>query len=352
MTALERNLSLKIRAHEGQWKAATPGFHLQVYVRGVLKADMLVGETYPFYDLASLTKILFTASACMRGVEEGWLDLDKSVHSYWPQWKAHGPTLRQLMTHMAGLPWWVPLYKGFKGSLAPQSRWKQAEKLLLKLQKEMKSSTKAVYSDPDLWILAEVLVKQRRQGLLDLWQDLVDRGLMGQLHFNIANKQLRPKSLYAPTEECPWRKKVLQGEVHDDNAWALGGVAPHAGLFGRAKDVGQWALQLRKSLSGDRSKLCSEDVARKFVSRQLLRSQGDFGLLFMKPSLTASSAGRLMSKKSFGHTGFTGTSLWVDPARDVIVVLLSNRIAKGGRENQEFRALRPKVHNWVMESIT
>jgi len=168
------------------------------------------------------------------------------------------------------------------------------------------------------------------------------------MHFNLGKRNYA-KNKYAPTERCAWRKRVLQGEVHDENAFALGGIAPHAGLFGRIEDVSQWALEIRKALNGQ-STMCEKKWLQKFVRRQIPAKQGDWGWLYMKPTRGQASCGRYFSSSSFGHTGFTGTSLWFDPKKDLIVVVLSNRVHPT-RQNRAFVTLRPMIHDWVVQAL-
>jgi CubicO group peptidase (beta-lactamase class C family) len=141
----------------------------------------------------------------------------------------------------------------------------------------------------------------------------------------------------------------LQGEVHDENAWALGGVASHSGLFGDVQSVSNWALYLREAvLNGTRQ--LSPSVARLFSKRSLPKEKGDWAVGFMMPSAEGSSAGHRFSKSSIGHTGFTGTSFWWDPKADILVVLLSNRVYPT-RENASFVKLRAVIHDMIYEEL-
>jgi CubicO group peptidase (beta-lactamase class C family) len=157
------------------------------------------------------------------------------------------------------------------------------------------------------------------------------------------------KARYAPTEFDRIRGGIMQGEVHDENAWSLRGVAPHAGLFGTIDDLSEFGLAVRKALAGKRS-FVSEKTAHRFSRRSVPRSRGDWALGWMMPSRPQSSCGQYFSSRSIGHTGFTGTSLWYDPKRDLLVTILSNRVYPT-RENREFVSLRPMLHNFVVESI-
>ena len=138
--------------------------------------------------------------------------------------------------------------------------------------------------------------------------------------------------------------------VHDENAWSIGGIAPHAGLFGGISDLESYGFLLRNIYLGRWNKLISAETLSLFAKRSLPKNCGDWGLGFMLPSLKGSSAGDLMSRKSIGHTGFTGTSFWMDLEKDLFVSLLSNRVHPT-RDNKGFVRLRPMIHNWVVEYL-
>lgn len=163
-----------------------------------------------------------------------------------------------------------------------------------------------------------------------------------------AGEQSKLLSLVAPTEEDPWRGRVLCGEVHDENAYALGGIAGHSGLFGTAAAVlavsGCWL----DSYLG-RESLLRSDLVRRFVTRQDMPAGSSWGLGWDTPS-APSSSGAKFSPKSFGHLGYTGTSLWIDPERELEVVLLSNRVHPT-RQNNAIREFRPKIHDIIYEEL-
>ena len=144
--------------------------------------------------------------------------------------------------------------------------------------------------------------------------------------------------------------KRLQGEVHDDNTWGLGGISSHAGLFGSIDDLAGFGLQLRAQIRGEAGARVGQATAGLFTQRAIPREAGDWALGFMMPALQGASCGRHFSERSIGHTGFTGTSLWYDPDRDLLVSILSNRVF-GGRENKAFLTLRPQMHDWIVEHL-
>lgn len=327
----------------------TQGLALQVYHKGRIKADVRLGETYPFYDLASLTKVIFSASVFLHLYSQNKNFLHKDVGELVPWWRLKGLQVVQLMNHTAGLPWWQPFYRKLKGPKNHLRRWNELKDLLVKVQRQKRQQS--LYSDVDLLVLGCVMEELMEADLLTIWQKVHGELDLGKIHFNVNNRRSYHRSYYAPTEECRWRQKLLVGEVHDENAWALGGVAPHAGLFGSLEDLMRWALIVRKSYVQEKSNsLWKASALKYFARRSLPKAKGDWGLIFMKPTLGKASCGQCFSGSSFGHTGFTGTSIWFDPRRDLLVGLLSNRVYPT-RRNKRFVALRPQIHDLIVECL-
>lgn len=347
MNAFEKALFRRIAREVPDLAAITPGVVIDVHERGRRRGVLRLGETYDFYDLASLTKIIFTASSAMDYFAHHPRELRQPVRERLPWWKA-STTPFQLLTHTGGLDWWKPYYKMLSGPNTPDCRWTQLKKRLARNQPSRRQT--ALYSDLDLWMLGAFLEAARGHSLLAMWQDVHARLELGEIFFHPNNKPKYARRRYAPTESCPWRHKMLQGEVHDDNTWALGGVAPHAGLFANVEAVSDWGLKLRRAVIEGDERFFNARVARQFTRRQLPRAKGDWGLGFMKPSRPRSSCGRYFSLRSFGHTGFTGTSLWIDPVADRLVVILSNRVHPT-RDNPRFAELRPRLHDWICQQL-
>ncbi|MCB0421642.1 MAG: serine hydrolase, partial [Bdellovibrionales bacterium] len=208
----------------------------------------------------------------------------------------------------------------------------------------------AVYSDLDFLVLGYYLEALYEKELVKIWEGIQEDHHLETLHFCVNNKPKFSKNRYAPTEKCPWRKKVLQGEVHDDNTWSLLGVSSHAGLFGSIHDVSRWGRELRRSYYERGKGLAPSSIVRAYCRRSLPVTVGDWGYGFMKPSRSQSSAGKHFSASSVGHTGFTGTSFWWDPQKDLMIVILSNRVHPS-RKNQKFVALRPLIHDWIVQIL-
>jgi CubicO group peptidase (beta-lactamase class C family) len=329
--------------------------HLRGFGRLSYDAGAQPVRTDTIYDLASLTKVVVTTTLAMMLVDEGRLDLDSRVASFFPKFRGGGKdevTLRQLLTHSGGLLWWAPLYKELEGRAAYLER-------IVAMDLAYPPGTKSVYSDLGVILLGEV-VERLGGGPLD---QLARTRLTGPL--GMTDTLYRPPAALvpriAPTENDPWRGRVLRGEVHDENAAALGGVAPHAGLFSTAPDLARFAAML---LAEGRSE------GRRFVSRATIElfteragvPHSSRALGWDTPSDASSersstpgepgysSAGTLLSARSFGHTGFTGTSLWMDPERQLFVILLTNRV-NPTRENNRIRAVRAQVADQTVRAL-
>ncbi|MCB0370945.1 MAG: serine hydrolase [Bdellovibrionales bacterium] len=345
-SVLEKNLIQNIEDHI---KDVTPGVMVRAYQNGRLVCDISVGSTYAYYDLASLTKVIFTVQAMMLAFEEGKWNLDTKVKSVLP-WYRHDQTrIQDLLTHSSGLIWWKPFYK----ELNIQNSWQDRREHLRKMIEAVDLTPQdiSVYSDVGFMLLGFVLEKFYQKDLLFIWEDIKNTFYPGTtLEFHPRNQTTIRPSLFAPTEECPWRKKLMQGEVHDENTWALGGVATQAGLFGSIDDMGWYLLHLRSQILGIARYQIKQKTTLLFTKRARREGKGDWALGFMLPTPGKSSCGGYFSLNSIGHTGFTGTSVWYDPKADLAVCILSNRLVYG-RENKSFLELRPQIHNWIVEGL-
>lgn len=346
MNSFERKLSKRFDEIE-ELKAITPGVQIDVHKKGKRIGRLDFGDTYPYYDLASLTKVIFGASSAIHYFSQNRRALDKPIAGELPWWHRQ-TTPRELLSHTAGLEWWIPMYKKLKGPVVPAVRWEQMKKQLAKLKPKRRAQ--AVYSDIDLWVFAAYMEAATGRSLTEMWEDNFERMRLKNIFFHPGNKPKYARSKYAPTEKSPWHGKILRGEVHDENTWALGGVAMNAGLFGTIEAVSNWGLEVRRTLRGESDRMGDRETVRYFTARRTPRKVGDWGLGFMKPSKGRASCGKYFNAHSFGHTGFTGTSYWFDPKQDLQVVILSNRVHPT-RENQAFVQLRPQIHNWICESI-
>jgi CubicO group peptidase (beta-lactamase class C family) len=294
------------------------------------------------YDLASLTKVVVTTTAAMILVDEGRLDLAKPVSAFLPGFRGGAKdkvTVWHLLTHSSGLDWWAPLYREIEGQAAFVARI-QAMDLVFE------PGTKSLYSDLGLILLGEILERVAGEGL----EPFIRARLLAPL--GMQDTGYRPAAVLlpriAPTERDAWRGRLLHGEVHDENAFAMGGVAPQAGLFGTAPDLARFAQMLLNGGVYDHHRIVSRETIETFTRRAGV--PGSSRALGWDTPSENSSAGVLFSPRSFGHTGFTGTSLWIDPERQLFLILLTNRVYPT-RENDAIRRVRPAVADAVVRAL-
>lgn len=326
----------------------TPGVSARAYHMGRLVCDISVGDAYPYYDLASLTKVIFTQQAVMEAYDQGLWSMETKVKDILSDFN-HDIYIKDLLTHTSGLEWWLPLFQQIQLDLPWQEKrsWIYKQINILKLNK----NEKAVYSDIGFILLGFILEKIYEKNLYQIWLELKDKYYPStSLDFHLENKTEIPTKLFAPTEDCVWRKKIMRAEVHDENTWSFGGISSHAGLFGSIEDLSAFGLNVRSQLQGIARYSVRQKTAQFFANRALPPEIGDWALGYMLPSAENASCGSHFSVLSIGHTGFTGTSFWYDPRNDLLVLILSNRI-QYGRENRAFIGLRPQIHNWIFESL-
>ena len=318
------------------------------------------------YDLASLTKVIGLTTATMLAVDEGRIDLDAPVQRYVAEFMGSGKdqvTIRLLLAHAGGLAGWRPLYRQVST---------RAEAFTFADTTSLDSSPAArdAYSDLGAIVLTQVLETIYGQRIDSLLEQRIFRPLgMTSVRY------LPPpswKDRVAPTELDPWRGRVLRGEVHDENAALMDGVSGHAGLFGSVEDLltfSEWMLEQAAGQpdggaggqvvswpgghSDDIQPTTRPSIRRsnvqEFIRRQNIVSGSSRALGWDTPS-PGGSAGTLISASSFGHTGFTGTSLWIDPEHRLAIVLLSNRIHPS-RENPRWAPVRAAVADLVMTTL-
>jgi CubicO group peptidase (beta-lactamase class C family) len=292
------------------------------------------------FDLASLTKVLATSLLVMRRVEAGTLDLDGPVADTLANWVGDDRarvTIRDLLSHCSGLPAYLPLYRQYRGGQAYAAA-------IGRTPLDYAPRSTAVYSDLGFILLGLIL---EREGPLPHQFEALKTMLSpaGDLRYHPPAEWM-PRT--APTQQNAWRNRLLRGEVDDDNAWALGGAAGHAGLFGTASAVGDSARHLLQVLEGRAGAIGRRTLEECVARRDEI--PGSSRALGWDTMLPTSSCGRLMSTRAFGHTGFTGTSLWIDPDEGVYVVLLTNRTHPTA-SNELIKEVRPAVHDAVMRAV-
>jgi CubicO group peptidase (beta-lactamase class C family) len=351
---------------------ATPGAALAIGRRGGIVrmkgygrldyvADAPPATDSTLYDLASLTKVIGTTTAVMIAVEQGKLDLDRSVASYLPEWSGadrRAVTVRDLMLHHAGLPAFLAFWRDQRGREA-------YVRAIAATPLEYAPGTRTVYSDLGL-ILTGVIVERQLRAPLDV---LLQKRVFGPLgmrdtRYNpLARAPIPPDTdctaayrpgapllaRIAPTEvDTIYRNRHVHGIVHDENACAIGGVSGHAGLFSSARDLAVFASLLLNGGSYGQTRILRPETIKLFTTRASPASSRALGWDTPGPG---SSLPPGFSDHAFGHTGFTGTSIWLDPERDLFVVLLTNRVDPT-RDNPKIGPLRREVARAVQEAVT
>ena len=309
------------------------------------------------YDLASLTKVIGLVTGVMLAVDEGRLGLDALVQRYVPAFTGAGKervTVRMLLAHASGLPAWRPLFREAKN---------RTEVLALVDTTPLSSApgTVEVYSDLGAIILTQMLETIYRQRL----DSLLERRVFGPLGMRATGylPGADRRDRIAPTEMDPWRGRMLRGEVQDENAALMDGVSGHAGLFGSAEDLltfAEWMIERWNDGTTERGKGSARSdslvpsfprsLVHEFTRCQNLVAGSSRALGWDTPS-PGGSAGSQLSPRSFGHTGFTGTSLWIDPERRLAIILLSNRV-NPTRDNPRWAPVRAHIADLVMATLT
>jgi len=300
------------------------------------------------YDIASLTKP-FTATAFMRLWAEGKIGPSEKAQKYIPEWSIPGADavlLEHLLAHESGLPDWLPFYEEVPAvERATEAGKKRIIQTAMFTPFEAPAGSRMIYSDTGFILLGFCMERAADMDLDEIIRTMVTRPLgLKNTKFlpvkgNANIKDTGSSSAVAPTELCPWRQKMMLGEVHDENAWTMGGVAAHAGLFSTIRDMALFSSVIMKTLKGDSSLFDAEILLKSTARRPLGRTLG-----WDTPEPEGSSAGPHASISTFGHLGFTGCSLWIDPAKHVSSILLSNRIHPT-RKNESIREFRPGFHS-------
>lgn len=317
------------------------------------------------FDLSSLTKPLATTTAFLLIVRERKLHIDDRVTRLFHNFGVHGKThitFRHLLAHSSGLPGWRPYYKeilkiergGRVNFLCSQGARQHVFEMIHREKPDADPGRTATYSDLGFMLLGAAIEEISGVSLDRFCQQKIFKPLgMRSTSFIdlslVRTRRLVPVTdMIAPTERCEWRKKILCGEVQDDNAYAMGGVAGHAGLFASAADVNLLVSKLRDAYFGKGSFL-PDGLVREAFARDKTVAQSSRTLGWDTPSPTGSAAGSRFSKNTVGHLGFTGTSVWLDLDKAVHVVLLSNRVHPS-RNNDRIKEFRSVIHDLVMEA--
>jgi CubicO group peptidase (beta-lactamase class C family) len=301
------------------------------------------------FDLASLTKPLATTVSVMRLVQEGRLNLDRPLVEACPELSGSdkaGITVRQLLSHSSGMPAWQPFFMKLRhlpiqGRTAILRQWLKDQPLTYE------PGQGTCYSDLG-FLLLQWVVETCVHGFLEQYVFASIYKPLGVAEIFVPGQPDNPACGFAATELCPWRNRLLVGEIHDDNAFVLEGLSAHAGLFGTARGVfALLNLLLQAERNQGRPPVLDSRLVQTFFMRQ---SNSTWALGFDTPAETGSSAGVHFSPETIGHLGFTGTSFWADRRQDIVVVLLTNRVHPS-RHNTKIRGFRPALHDLVMEIV-
>jgi serine-type D-Ala-D-Ala carboxypeptidase len=339
---------------EGLAEGAAPGaalavgrFGRLVHLKGYGTTDYAAGapavDASTIYDMASLTKVVATTTAAMILEEEGKLDLSRTVQSYLPEFSAPDKaaiTVRMLLTHRGGLEAFAPLWKESRG---------RAEYLAQINARPLANppGTKVVYSDWD-FVLMGMIVERITGTTLDAFAAARVFGPLGMSSTRFTPDTTDPALMRRITYTAlDTLRGQLHGAVHDPNAWALGGVSGHAGLFSTARDLAVFVQMLMNGGTYAGVRIVKPTTIARWTSGQDVGSSRALG--WDTPS-AVSSAGKYFSTRSFGHTGYTGTSIWVDPERGLFVVLLTNRVNSRGEATRHTQ-LRRDVADAVQSAI-
>ncbi|MFH1830266.1 MAG: serine hydrolase domain-containing protein [Pseudomonadota bacterium] len=339
------------------------------------------------FDIASLTKPMVTATLAMMLDAEGLIKLEDTVYQWLPSAKqpAHrNITIRQLLNHTSGLPAWQPYYRTLPMSLVGTEAGR--EMLLDECKNEppvAEPGKKTMYSDIGYILLGDIIehagealldeqfskrvakplnlddtffvrvtetaslaTRRRTKTQADQHVPAPKHGLPGE---RVARKEGEHRR-FAPTEDCPWRERVMHGQVHDQNAFALGGVAGHAGLFSTADDIHRFMFELTRSYQG-KSDWIPKSTVQEFLKTMKSKPEGDAYVLgWSVPSKEISASGHHFSANSIGHLAYTGCSIWADLSQDFWIILLTNRIHPS-TTNEKIKAFRPMIHDLIYDEL-
>jgi beta-N-acetylhexosaminidase len=300
-------------------------------------------NTSTIYDLASLTKVIATTTASMICIDKKYFSLNDKVEKYIPEFgtnQKENITIRNLLLHNSGLPAWKKFYD-------KNLTRDQILSDIYSSECEYKTGSKTVYSDLGMIVLGKVIEKVTNTTLDKFCENEIFKPLgMKNTFFNPPDSV---KHRIPPTEnDTYWRNRLIKGEAHDETASLLGGVSGHAGLFSNIEDIEKFLLMILNKGVYQNKRIINSETVELFTKRQ--SDENPRALGWDIKSETGSSAGNLFSKDSFGHTGFTGTSIWVDPDRNLFVVFLTNRVYPS-RENKKLLAIRPQLHDAIIRAI-
>jgi CubicO group peptidase (beta-lactamase class C family) len=303
------------------------------------------------YDLASLTKPIVTTTCVMILVQQKRLDLDAPLSRLLPEWSTAAQndpnpawrarvTPRMLLLHDSGLPAHRDFYKNAKGRDGVLALV-MAEPLVHEPGKQIE------YSDLGFILLGEIVQRLTGESLAEFARKEIFSPL--GMKTSLFNPPRALRASIPPTEnDLSYRKRLIQGEVHDQNAWAMGGIAGDAGLFSTAGDVTVFAQMILNGGIYAHHRVVSRTTISEFTAHQTVGNSAR--TLGWDVALDPAATGRFFSTRAFGHYGFTGTSLWIDPERNLFIILLTNRV-NPSVDNIKIRRVRPELHDAIFEAL-
>jgi CubicO group peptidase (beta-lactamase class C family) len=323
-------------------------------------------EEDTIFDLSSLTKPIATATAFMLLVQERKVRLNDRLNRFFHNFGVYGKThvtFRHLLNHSSGLPQWKPYYReileiekmGRVNFMAQMGAKQYVYEQIHREKISFPPGTRSLYSDLGFMLIGQLIEELTGVTLDRFCHERIFKplGLRSTAFIDLVllrTRRLEPvREMIAPTERCPWRGRVLCGEVQDDNAYAMGGVSGHSGLFSCASDLNHFIIQLKECLRGKKDFLMSELVKELWTQDETVPGS-TWALGWDTPSPSGSSSGQYFSPRSVGHLGYTGTSIWIDLGKDIHVILLTNRVHPT-RENERIREFRPIVHDLIMQAV-
>ncbi len=305
------------------------------------------------FDLASLTKPLATTLALSKLIERDQVFLDQKIGSILEEFKTSPKadiTIDMLLRHTSGFP---AHREYFKKIIKTNENPRQFLRHLLVCEElENIIGERQVYSDLGFMVLSWIIEEISGQRLDQfVWEQIYSPLEIDDLFFPEtglkSKKFIQYRQKIVASQQCPWRKKVLVGEVDDDNAWAAGGIEGHAGLFGNAGSIYKLCFEILKALQNKPTRVLRPDIIQNFVSR---KNKHAMVAGFDTPSKEGSSSGNYFSKSSIGHLGFAGTSFWIDPETGLIIIFLTNRVHPL-RSNEGIKKFRPQIHDLIFSEL-
>ena len=304
-----------------------------------MKKDTLFG-------LASLTKVVATTSSIMKLIEEGKINLWDYLYEYFPELTGDKKdiTIYHLLTHTSGYQAIIQLWDNVKS-------YEEKINYILSLPLQNKVGEVVNYSDPNFILLGELVRRVTDKNLDEYSKEKIFSPLkMNKTTFKpLENLNISKKEI-AATEYCDWRERMIIGEVHDKNAYYLGEISGHAGLFSDINDLSRFVMMLLNNGTLDQKNIYSELTVKTMINNWTKDQKENRGLGWDLRDNFRSSGGILLLDQAFGHTGFTGTSIWVDPELNLGIIFLTNRVHPS-RDNVQIISLRPRLHNLIVSTL-